>query len=74
MRYYIYSYEHKSWWRPYHNGYTQDLSEAGQYTAEEAIEIAFNANRFSASIQEIIVHPEDAERFQAHMRTRNLAG
>ena len=39
MFFYIWSFEHNAWWRPYSAGYTDHLDEAGHYTSEEAGEI-----------------------------------
>ena len=36
MNYVIWSFEHEAWWRPNKRGYTDQLNEAGRYTAEEA--------------------------------------
>jgi len=46
MRFYIWSYEHDAWWGPESRGYTKDKKEAGIYSAAEAVEICYMANRF----------------------------
>lgn len=38
--YYIWSNEHKAWWKPNQLGYTIILNEAGKYTREEALKIS----------------------------------
>ncbi len=43
--YYIWSWEHRGWWRPGRRGYTQDLGDAGKYTLHEAFIICHGANR-----------------------------
>lgn len=35
-KYYIWSWQHKMWWKPEGVGYTEKLNEAGTYTKEEA--------------------------------------
>lgn len=40
----IWSNEHKGWWKANHNGYTQDLTEAGVYRYQEAANIVYGAN------------------------------
>jgi len=42
--YYIWSWEHRGWWKPNECGYTQNVEEAGLYTYEQAREICINAN------------------------------
>jgi hypothetical protein len=37
MIYVIWSHQHHQWWAPGHCGYVDDLADAGQYTAEEAM-------------------------------------
>lgn len=44
--YVIWSFEHDAWWKPGRSGYTQDLYQAGLYTAEDAARIVEDANRF----------------------------
>jgi hypothetical protein len=41
----VWSYEHDAWWGAGHCGYYTDLMLAGLYTAVEAQEIEWNANR-----------------------------
>ncbi len=36
MKFVIWSYEHRAWWRPKWSGYTTNFGVAGHYTAEEA--------------------------------------
>lgn len=40
----IWSHEHRGWWRAGRNGYTQDIRNAGRYSAVEAAEIVKSAN------------------------------
>jgi hypothetical protein len=42
-RYVIWSFEHRQWWRADRQGYTEHLSEAGRYSAEEAGDIVTGA-------------------------------
>lgn len=35
-RYLIWSHEHHQWWAPDRQGYTDDVSQAGRYSFEEA--------------------------------------
>ena len=46
MIYLIYSREHNAWWRPARRGYTGHIAEAGRYSAQEAYQIAYDANRY----------------------------
>ena len=39
MNYLIWSYEHDAWWGPNHCGYTNDLEQAGRYSAVDTGEI-----------------------------------
>lgn len=60
QKFFIWSHEHDGWWRPNHCGYTAKLSEAGQYSFEEALKICDQANFFNlekgvASINESMV-------------------
>ncbi len=41
---YIWSNEHRGWWKALHHGYTEDKREAGKYKQEEAINIVRQAN------------------------------
>jgi len=43
--YYIWSNEHRAWWRGNKCGYTINLHEAGTYTRVEAITICANARQ-----------------------------
>ena len=45
VRYFkIWSNEHKGWWKPNKQGYTEDRREAGIYPEDEALEIVEGAN------------------------------
>lgn len=39
LAYFIWSWEHRQWWRPDRQGYTPHLLEAGLYSASEAADI-----------------------------------
>lgn len=41
---YIWSFEHRGWWKPGRMGYTDDLSKAGKYHVFEAEDICAKAN------------------------------
>jgi hypothetical protein len=43
-RYFIWSNEHRAWWRPARCGYTVHLGGAGEYSRDEAIEICRDAH------------------------------
>jgi len=43
---FIWSNEHKGWWRPARCGYTSYKSLAGKYTLEESLEIVKDANKY----------------------------
>lgn len=43
-RWIIWSIEHEQWWKGNHNGYTEELEEAGIYTYEAACKIVAGAN------------------------------
>lgn len=43
--YLIWSYEHDKWWKPYSQGYTEDVDEAGRYEEWEAFQIVRSANK-----------------------------
>lgn len=58
MLYLIWSFEHRSWWKPNKRGYTERLSEAGTYPKDEALEICEEANKYQ-SINEGLVPVDD---------------
>jgi hypothetical protein len=62
-RYLIWSFEHGAWWRPARMGYTRRLSEAGRYSAQEARDIVFKANRYTEHAMEMMVAEEDGPKF-----------
>lgn len=43
-RWFIWSNEHRAWWKAGHHGYTEDKREAGHYRYQEAINIVRQAN------------------------------
>ena len=57
MRYAIWSFEHRGWWRQGKFGYAAPIESAGLYSEEEAIEIVTEANKHGA-INECLV-PEN---------------
>ena len=40
MKYLVWNFEHGAWWRPGRHGYTDNIEDAGRYSAREAGEIA----------------------------------
>jgi hypothetical protein len=64
----IWSYEHDAWWGPAKMGYTKDFERAGRYTKDEAARICEDANRYSAEINECMVHFSEVGNF-LHQRT-----
>lgn len=47
MTYLIWSIEHNMWWRPFSQGYTSVLADAGRYPETEAYRILQRANRIT---------------------------
>lgn len=45
----IWSFEHRGWWKPNGNGYTEDIKEAGVYSYADAFEICTDANIVSVN-------------------------
>lgn len=45
-KYLIWSFEHDGWWKENGHGYTQELSEAGTFYHDEALEIVESANKY----------------------------
>lgn len=43
-KYFIWSFEHDLWKKPYGSGYTLIIQEAGRYTLEKATQICKDAN------------------------------
>lgn len=39
MKFWIWSFEHRAWWRQGGNGYTPNIKEAGTFSFEKAVEI-----------------------------------
>jgi hypothetical protein len=60
MNWYIWSFEHKQWWRPQHRGYTSHLNEAGLYSSDEVCTII----SLDVLRQEIPVAPEQASDYR----------
>jgi hypothetical protein len=44
-KYLIWSNEHRMWWRDSWTGYTTEVTEAGRYSHEEALDICYTAIR-----------------------------
>lgn len=57
MKYVLWSFEHHAWWGPDFVGYTEDLRQAGRYSAEEAGRIVTN----SILGEEVALHERTAE-------------
>lgn len=55
MKWLIWSIEHNGWWKPMSLGYTREITEAGQFSLEEAIEIVTEANRNQRTPDEAMV-------------------
>lgn len=63
MRYLIWSNEHQAWWGPVRWGYTTEISKAGRYSREQAVEIVREARggmRPGENFPEIAVREDDA--------------
>lgn len=45
-RYFIWSLEHRAWWRDNQRGYTTDRAKAGLYPLAEAMRICMKANQY----------------------------
>lgn len=43
--YLVWSNEHKSWWRPNFRGYATDITFAGIYNRDDALDIVRNATK-----------------------------
>jgi hypothetical protein len=54
----ILSFEHQAWWRGGHAGYTGDITNAGRYPLDEALDIVTRAN--INRVAEAIVVPPDS--------------
>ena len=66
--YYVWSNEHRAWWKPGRLGYARGLSSAGQYTREDALEICRDAIPSAGhvgAISEIPVRVDDVQQFLA---------
>jgi hypothetical protein len=50
MKYYIWSNEHKQWWKPNSMGYTPLKENAGQYGLDDALDTCIDANEFSGDV------------------------
>ena len=48
MGFYIYSNQHRAYWRDKSCGYTANKGEAGIYSYQEAVQICTNANRYQS--------------------------
>lgn len=48
--YRIWSFEHNSWWKGGHSGYTHNMDDAGIYSHEEADKICIGGNICSTTI------------------------
>ena len=46
LNYYIWSFEHNSWWRWHSRGYTTDIKQAGKYSFDNAKQICDSANAY----------------------------
>lgn len=55
QKFYIFSYERNMFWAHNRLGYTHNISEAGEYSLDEAIEICLNANSHSKTLQESMI-------------------
>ena len=52
----IWSDEHRAWWKPNENGYTENIREAGRYAFEDACRIVFDANKYRG----VLMRPNEA--------------
>lgn len=71
--YYIWSREHRAWWAPRENGYTQDISKAGRYTLKQTEGILFRANNATGfeecAMPASVVDKEVRQRQSLHSRS-----
>lgn len=58
----IFCHERQMYWKPNRCGYTSEISEAGAYALEEAVEICFNANK--VKIEESLIPLETTYEFK----------
>lgn len=55
MNFYIWSVEHKGFWKSHGYGYTNDMALAGRFGLHAAIEICNNANEYYQDIHEVMI-------------------
>lgn len=60
-QYYVWSWEHKAWWRPQSSGYTTELRDAGLYTFDECAHIIIG---HVPPGEEVAIHPSEADWWQ----------
>jgi hypothetical protein len=53
--YLIWSIEHRGWWLKSRHGYNSATHKAGRFSFDEATEICNHANKYSETIEEIMV-------------------
>lgn len=58
---YIWSNEHRAWWKPGNEGYTKDLHLAGLYDIDEARKICLGALYGSRRIPNEVMVPRDMD-------------
>ena len=72
--YLVWSNEHRAWWGPGGRGYTAQLSEAGRYSKEQALNICTNAmpgtSERMGMLPELPVLVQDAEAMRARFRAQ----
>lgn len=63
-KYYIWSIEHKAWWKKNSWGYTKKIEEAELYSLSEAKEVCVSRNGFESQPKVEMVAQSDFERIE----------
>lgn len=78
MDWFVYSLEHRAWWRSGHWGYTKLAHEAGRYSLDAAVEICRKANigrsPNAPPMEAMVPAPEKSEKQTPAPRSKRSAG